>query len=94
MSFSLTPEQVAEEALRERAEMDSQVKYLQTQLGQLLEEKRRWNRSSNSPHNHVDFDESEREENSIHGSSSEEGTIRRHPRVASTHVNSASSKFP
>ena len=77
MSFSLTPEQVAEEALRERAEMDSQVKYLQTQLGQLLEEKRRWNRSSNSPHNCVVSDESEREKNSIQGSSSEEGIIRR-----------------
>ena len=43
MSSSLTPEQVVEQVLIERAEMEAQVKYLQTQLSQLLKEKRRWN---------------------------------------------------
>jgi len=77
MSSSLTPKQVAEQALREKAEIEAQVKYLQTQLGQLLEEKRKWNRSPNSSHTRVDSDESEREENNIQGNSSEEDTIRR-----------------
>ena len=40
MLSSLTPKQVAKQAVRERAEMETRVKYLQTQLGQLLEEKR------------------------------------------------------
>ena len=52
MSSSLTPEQVAENALRERAEMQAQIKYLQTQLGQLMEEKRRGLRNSRSPTDH------------------------------------------
>jgi len=51
MSSSQTPEQVAEQAIRERAELEAQVKYWQTQLGQLLKEQRRWIRGSNSPRN-------------------------------------------
>ena len=51
MSSSQTPEQVAEQAIRERAELEAQVKYLQTQLGQLMKERRRWMRGSNSPRN-------------------------------------------
>ena len=35
MSSSLTLKQVAEQALREKVEMEARVKYLQTQLGQL-----------------------------------------------------------
>jgi len=57
--------------------MEAQVKYLQTQLGQLLKEKRRWNRSSNRAHKRVVSDEFEWEGNSIQGSSSEEDSIRR-----------------
>jgi len=48
MSSGFTPEQVAEQALREKAELEAQVKYLQSQLGQLLQEKRRNLRSSRS----------------------------------------------
>jgi len=41
MSSSLTPEQVTKQGLREKAKLEAQVKYLQLQLGQMLEEKRR-----------------------------------------------------
>jgi len=41
MSSSLTPEQVVEQALREKVELEAQVKYLQSLLSQLLQEKRR-----------------------------------------------------
>jgi len=49
MSSSLTLEQVANIVLKEKAELEAKVKYLQTQLGQLLEEKRRNLRNSRSP---------------------------------------------
>ena len=49
MSSSLTPEQVAEIALREKAEMEAQIKYLQAQLKQFMDEKRRSLRNSRSP---------------------------------------------
>ena len=49
MSSSQTPEQEAEIALRERAEMQAQIKYLRAQLGQLMDEKRRGLRNSRSP---------------------------------------------
>jgi len=52
MSSSQTPEQEAEIALRERAEMQAQIKYLQAQLGQLMEEKRRGLRNSRRPTDH------------------------------------------
>jgi len=39
MSSSLTPEQVAEQALKEKAKLEAHVKYLQSQLGQLMQEK-------------------------------------------------------
>jgi len=48
MSSSLTPQQVAEQALKEKAELEAKVKYLRTQLGQLLHEKRRNLRISRS----------------------------------------------
>ena len=41
MSTSLTPEQVTEQALREKAEQEAQVKYLQSQLGKVMKEKKR-----------------------------------------------------
>jgi len=62
-------------------ELEAQVKYLQTQLGQLMEEKRRWNQSPSHSRTHVDSDESEREEKSYHANSSyEEDFPRRHQR--------------
>jgi len=54
MSSSRTPEQMAEQDARERAELEAQVKYLQTQLGQLLRERQRWMRGSNSPRDQED----------------------------------------
>ena len=41
MSTSLTPEQLTEQALREKAEQEAQVKYLQSQLGKMMKEKKR-----------------------------------------------------
>jgi len=49
MSSSQTPKQEADIALRERAEILAQIKYLRAQLGQLMEEKRRGLRNSRSP---------------------------------------------
>jgi len=49
MSSSQTPEQVAEQALRDKADLEAQVKYLQTQLGQLLNERKRWMHGTPSP---------------------------------------------
>ena len=46
MSSSLTLEQVVEQSLRKKAELEDQIKYLQTQLGQLLDEKRNGLRNS------------------------------------------------
>jgi len=59
MSTSLTPEQVAEQALREKAEVEGQLKYVQRQLGQLIEEKKRGLWSSKSSSKHRDSDDSE-----------------------------------
>jgi len=59
MSSSLTPEQVADQALKEKAELEAQVKYLQSQLGQLLREKQRNLRSSRSSSKYEDSDDSE-----------------------------------
>jgi len=62
-------------------ELEAQVKYLQTQLGQLMEEKRRWNQSLSHSRTRVDSDEYEREEKSYHANSSyEEDFPRRHQR--------------
>ena len=49
MSSSQTPEQMAEQDARERTELEAQVKYLQTERGQLLKERTRWMRGSNNP---------------------------------------------
>ena len=59
-------------------ELEAQVKYLQTQLAQLLEEKRRGNRSPSHSRTQEDSDESEREERSyVDNSNYEENTSRR-----------------
>ena len=59
MSSSLTPEQVAEQALREKAEVEAQLKYVQKQLCQLMEEKRRGIWRSKGSSKHQDSDDSE-----------------------------------
>ena len=67
------PEQVVETGLGEKVELEAQVKYLQTQLGQLLEEKR-WNlRNSRSSTEQGPRIEPEEEESHPNDSSSEEG---------------------
>jgi len=71
MSSSLTPEQVAEHAFREKAEVEAQNKYLQKQLGQLLEERRRGLRNSRSPMDQEVRLGLEEEGSHPHGSSSE-----------------------
>jgi len=59
-------------------ELEAQVKYLQTELAQLLEEKRRGNRSPSHSRTQEDSDESEREERSnVVNSNYEEDTPRR-----------------
>jgi len=73
MSSSLTPEQVAGTVLKEKAELEAKVKYLQTQLGQLLEEKRRSSRNSRNPKEQGPRIDLEKEESYPHESSSEEG---------------------
>jgi len=71
MSSSLTPEQVAGNSLREKAKVEAQNKYLQKQLGQLMEERRRGLRNSRSPTDQEVRFRPEGEENHPHGSSSE-----------------------
>ena len=71
MSSSLTPEQVAENALREKAEVEAPNKYLQKQLGKLLEERRRGLRNSRSPPDQEVHSRPEEEESHPRGSSSE-----------------------
>ena len=82
MSSSQTPEQVAEQALREKAELEAQVKYLRTQLGQLMQEKQSNLRSSRSTSKQLESEASDDESNSLGDS---EGDVyarrsRRHPR--------------
>ena len=71
MSTSLTPTQVAEQALKEKAEVEAQLKYVQSQLAQLMEEKRRNRWSGRSLSKHRDSDDSEGS-NPISESSEEE----------------------
>jgi len=71
MSSSLTPEQVAENALKVKTEVEAQNKYLQKQLGQLLEERRMVLRNSRSPTDQEVRFRPEGEESYPHGSSSE-----------------------
>ena len=70
MSSSLTLEQVAETVLKEKAELEAKVKYLQTQPGQLLEEKRRSLRNSRSPTEQRPQIDLEGDESYLHESSS------------------------
>jgi len=69
MSTSVTPEQVVKQALREKAELEAQVKYLQSQPGQLMQEKRSNLRSSRSTRKQVDSDALDDEESSSFGDS-------------------------
>jgi len=71
MSSSLTPEQVAENALREKAELEAQNKYLKKQLGKLVDERRRGLRNSRSPLDQEAHSTLEKEESHPRGSSSE-----------------------
>ena len=83
MSSSLTPEQVAEQALSKKAELEAQVKYLQSQLGQLLQEKRRNLRGSRiASKQNSDDSEEEEENNSLRDSGEDVNTriSRRHHR--------------
>ena len=75
MSSSLTPEQVAEQAMSEKAELEAQVKYLQTQLGQLLKERRRWRQGSSSRRNQEEPVGGREEETQQSYSSSDDGEI-------------------
>ena len=69
MSSTPTPEQVAEQALREKAELEAQVKYLQSQLGRMMQEKRRNLRSSTSTSKQdSDGSQEEEERNSLEDS--------------------------
>ena len=71
---------MAEQAIRERAELEAQVKYLQTQLGQLLKERRRWIRGSNSPRNQEEPVEDREEEMQQGSSFSDDGVSTRSTR--------------
>jgi len=70
MSSSLTLEQVAENA-REKAELEAQNKYLQKQLGKLMDERRRGLRNSRSHLEQEARSRLEEEESHPRGSSSE-----------------------
>ena len=68
----------ASKSAQERVEeLESQVKYLQTQLGQFMEEKRRWTRSPTPPHAPENEEESEEEANNYRVHSSDEEAPRR-----------------
>ena len=69
MSSSRTPERVDE--------LEAQVKFLQTQIAQLMEGKKGWTRSLSHSRTHVYSDESEKEERSYIVNSSDEETPRR-----------------
>jgi len=55
MSSSLTPKQVTENALREKAKLEDQVKYLQSQLGQLSSVKKEFERLKESHETRASF---------------------------------------
>ena len=74
MSSSQTPEQVAEQALKDKADLEAQVKYLQMQLGQLLNERKRWMHGTPSPR----IDEvaaGSRDDERTHGSASSDEEV-------------------
>jgi len=58
MSSSLTLEQVVEQALKEKVGLEARVKYLYSQLGQLMQERRRNLRSLRSSSKQQGLDES------------------------------------
>jgi len=63
---------VVEQALREKAELEAQVEYLQSQLGEMLQEKGRNLRSSRSASKQADSNDSEEEESNSRGDSGED----------------------
>jgi len=67
---------VVEQALREKVELEARVKYLQSQVGQLLQEKRRNLIGSRSASNQ-DSDDPEEEESNALGDSDEDVHTRR-----------------
>jgi len=77
MSTSLTPEEVAEQALREKAKLVAQVKYLRSQFGQMMQEKISNLRSSRSTSKQVDSDGSDVEESNSLGDFDEDVYTRR-----------------
>ena len=92
MFTSLTPEQ----ALREKVELEAKVKYLRTQLGQLMQEKRGNLRSSRSTSKQMEPDASDDESNSL-GESKEDvygRRSRRHPRPQDQSHNDFKGIFP
>jgi len=76
MSTSLTLKEVAEQALREKAELEAQMKYLRSQLGQMMQERRGTLRSPRSTSKQVDSDASDDESNSL-GDSEEDAYTKR-----------------
>ena len=78
MSTSATPEQVAEQALRDNAELEAQVKYLRTQLGQLMRERQGNLRSSRSTSKPTESEASDDEDNRF--GDDEENVYARRPR--------------
>ena len=77
MSTSLTPEQVSEQVLRENAELQAQVKYLQSQLGKKMQEKRKNLQSPRSSSKHNLGDSEEEEESNSLEDSEEDAYVRR-----------------
>ena len=77
MSTSLTPEQVSEQVLRENAELQAQVKYLQSQLGKMMQEKRKNLQSPRSSSKHNLGDSEEEEESNSLEDSEEDAYVRR-----------------
>jgi len=73
MTSSRTPEQMAEQDARERDELEAQVKYLQTQRGHLMKERRRRMWGSNSPGDREEPLEIREEDIRQASSSSEDG---------------------
>ena len=87
MSSSQNLEEVAEQAPKEKSEMEARVKYLQTQLGQLLREKQRnWRDSPPSSESSETEEASNPEDNPFDSpSDSSRGARRRTRRFQEAH---------
>ena len=80
MSSSHTPEQVTEQALREKAKMEARVKYLQSQLQRLMRERQDNLRDSPIPSESSDPEESDSDFNPFGSQGRTSGGSRRHGR--------------